>query len=202
MARHLGDEAFAKICLAKWKQGAAKMDQTLWGGEYYIQSIEDVDAYRYQYGIGCLADQVFGQLLAHVNGLGYVLPKDHIQQAIHSIYCYNFHSSMRGHASVQRTYALNDEAGLLLCSWPKGGRPRFPFVYSDEVWTGIEYQVAAHLMRNHAERVPFSLMQLWVNDCKSLVNVLSTENFSAIDPFNFPAVQIVLEKDAAEKAFG
>lgn len=57
-------------------------------------------------------------------------------------------------------------------------------------------------MRNHAERVPFSLMQLWVNDCKSLVNVLSTENFSAIDPFNFPAVQIVLEKDAAEKAFG
>lgn len=146
MARHLGDEAFAKICLAKWKQGAAKMDQTLWGGEYYIQSIEDVDAYRYQYGIGCLADQVFGQLLAHVNGLGYVLPKDHIQQAIHSIYCYNFHSSMRGHASVQRTYALNDEAGLLLCSWPKGGRPRFPFVYSDEVWTGIEYQVAAHLI--------------------------------------------------------
>ncbi|HYN87139.1 MAG TPA: GH116 family glycosyl hydrolase, partial [Ardenticatenaceae bacterium] len=46
----------------------------------------------------------------------------------------------------QRSYVLNDESGLLLCSWPHGGRPRFPFVYSDEVWTGIEYQVAAHLI--------------------------------------------------------
>jgi hypothetical protein len=35
---------------------------------------------------------------------------------------------------------------LLLCSWPKGGKLSLPFVYSNEVWTGIEYQVAAHLM--------------------------------------------------------
>ena len=48
--------------------------------------------------------------------------------------------------NVQRTYALNGEAGLLLCTWPRGGRPAFPFPYSDEVWTGIEYQVAAHLI--------------------------------------------------------
>ncbi|RKY04068.1 hypothetical protein DRP77_04870, partial [Candidatus Poribacteria bacterium] len=42
--------------------------------------------------------------------------------------------------------ALQDEAGLLLCTWPRGGRPPFPFPYSDEVWTGVEYQVAAHLI--------------------------------------------------------
>jgi non-lysosomal glucosylceramidase len=35
---------------------------------------------------------------------------------------------------------------LLLCSWPKGGRPKLPFPYSDEVWTGIEFQVAAHMI--------------------------------------------------------
>ena len=34
----------------------------------------------------------------------------------------------------------------MLCSWPKGGKPTLPFVYSDEVWTGIEYQVAGHLI--------------------------------------------------------
>ena len=39
-----------------------------------------------------------------------------------------------------------DEGGLLLCSWPKGGKLSLPFVYSNEVWTGIEYQVASHLM--------------------------------------------------------
>ena len=36
--------------------------------------------------------------------------------------------------------------GLLLGSWPKGGKLSLPFVYSNEVWTGIEYQVASHLM--------------------------------------------------------
>ncbi|AEF82991.1 conserved hypothetical protein [Leadbettera azotonutricia ZAS-9] len=27
-----------------------------------------------------------------------------------------------------------------------GGRPAIPFVYCDEVWSGIEYQVASHLI--------------------------------------------------------
>ena len=36
----------------------------------------------------------------------------------------------------------------MLCTWPKGGKPTLPFVYSDEVWTGIEYQVASHLIFN------------------------------------------------------
>jgi hypothetical protein len=54
---------------------------------------------------------------------------------------------LRDHANPQRSgYAFGDEGGLLLCTWPKGGRPTLPFVYSDEVWTGIEYQVASHLM--------------------------------------------------------
>ncbi len=34
----------------------------------------------------------------------------------------------------------------MLCTWPKGGALSLPFVYSNEVWTGIEYQVASHLM--------------------------------------------------------
>jgi non-lysosomal glucosylceramidase len=41
---------------------------------------------------------------------------------------------------------LHDEPGLVLCTWPAGGRPRLPFGYSDEVWTGVEYQVAASLL--------------------------------------------------------
>lgn len=38
------------------------------------------------------------------------------------------------------------EGGVLLCTWPHGDRPSLPFVYSNEVWTGIEYQVASHLI--------------------------------------------------------
>src|SRR4029078_6123885 len=69
--------------------------------------------------------------------------KSHLQ----SVYKYNFKNNLSDHANPQRpSYALGDEGGLLLCSWPKGGKLSLPFVYSDEVWTGIEHQVAAHLM--------------------------------------------------------
>jgi hypothetical protein len=51
------------------------------------------------------------------------------------------------HVNPQRPgYAMGHEGGLLLCTWPKGNQPSLPFVYSNEVWTGIEYQVASHLM--------------------------------------------------------
>jgi uncharacterized protein (DUF608 family) len=103
---------------------------------------------KYQYGEGCLSDQLLGQYLAHVVGVGYVLNPDHVRKAMKSIYDYNFKNPIGEFSNVQRVYALNDEAGLLLCSWPRGNRPALPFVYSDEVWTGIEYQVAASLIYN------------------------------------------------------
>jgi hypothetical protein len=62
------------------------------------------------------------------------------------VFRHNFRRDFRDHVNAQRTYVLGDESGLVLCTWPTGGRPRLPFVYSDEVWTGIEYQVASHLI--------------------------------------------------------
>ena len=62
------------------------------------------------------------------------------------MYRYNFRPNLSGHEHVKRVYALGDESGLLTCTWPHDGRPRHPFAYCDEVWTGIEYQVAAHLI--------------------------------------------------------
>jgi hypothetical protein len=76
-------------------------------------------------------------------------PFDHTKITSHlvSVHKYNFKSDLSEHANPQRpSFALGKEGGLLLCSWPKGGKLSLPFVYSDEVWTGIEYQVASHLM--------------------------------------------------------
>ncbi|WP_105614767.1 GH116 family glycosyl-hydrolase [Vallitalea okinawensis] len=146
IARYFGDTDNAKKYQKAFEEGNLRMNSILWDEEYYVQQIEDVNQYKYQYGKGCLSDQLFGQTLAHVAGLGYVLPREHVKKAVKSIFDYNFKSSMEDHVNVQRTYALNDEAGLLLCTWPKGGRPKLPFVYSDEVWSGIEYQVATHLI--------------------------------------------------------
>ena len=75
-----------------------------------------------------------------------MLNRDHVRQALASVFANNFRSPVARFANVQRVYALNDDAGLLLCTWPDGDRPALPFPYSDEVWTGIEYQVAASLI--------------------------------------------------------
>jgi uncharacterized protein (DUF608 family) len=148
MAAHLGDQAAAQSYTQLYEQGRTRLDQALWNGEYYVQKVDESQpkAKRYQYGEGCLSDQLLGQWFAEVVDLGKLLPHDHVRSALASIFRYNFNTDFDDFANAQRIYALNDEKGLLLCSWPKGKRPALPFVYSDEVWTGIEYQVAAHLI--------------------------------------------------------
>jgi hypothetical protein len=115
------------------------------GGKTAALGEEDVMP-KYQCGEGCLSDQLLGQTNAHIYGLGYLLDSEHVKKAVKSVFDNNFRSPIGSFNNVQRVYALNEEAGLLLCSWPHGNRPALPFVYSDEVWTGIEYHVAAHLI--------------------------------------------------------
>jgi len=146
LAKVMDEPELAPRCRAAFERASAKFDQVAWNGEFYIQVLEDVDAYRYQHGVGCLSDQLLGQVHARALGLGDVLPVEHVRTAIKSVFDYNFRTDFTEHVNVQRVYAINDEEGLILCSWPEGGRPRFPFPYSDEVWTGIEYHVAAHLI--------------------------------------------------------
>ncbi|MBC7217723.1 MAG: hypothetical protein H5U36_06175 [Candidatus Caldatribacterium sp.] len=146
MARFIGDEERAKKYKKLFVRGSQKMDELLWNGEYYIQKLENFHDYRYQFGEGCLSDQLFGQFLAHVAGLGYVLPQERVRKAVSAVFQYNFRPSFRLHHNVHRAFVLGDEAGLLVCSWPRGGRPKFPLVYCDEVWTGTEYEVAALLI--------------------------------------------------------
>ena len=146
MAEAMGDGEAAKLYLDVLEKGKKRFNELLWNGEYYVQKYDQVMEKKYQYGEGCLSDQVLGQWLAMAAGLGRFLPEDRLKTTLGSIFRHNFRTDFRDYSNVQRTYALNDEKGLLLCSWPKGGRPPLPFVYSDEVWTGIEYHVASHLL--------------------------------------------------------
>ncbi|MBE2268607.1 MAG: hypothetical protein IAE80_10295 [Anaerolinea sp.] len=146
MARILGEADLAERCDDAFRLGSQRVDERLWNGEFYVQRLDDVDAHPYQHGLGCLSDQLLGQAHAHFLGLGDLLPREHVVSALNAIYRRNFRRGFRDHVNMQRTFALGDEAGLLLCTWHEGGEPRFPFPYSDEVWTGIEYHVAAHLI--------------------------------------------------------
>jgi hypothetical protein len=146
MARHLGDRVAADRYRDVYEKGRQHLEDRLYNGEYYVQQYDPEVAPKYQYGQGCLSDHLIGQWFAHLVGLGYLLEPEHVQSALTAIFEHNWRSDFWEHANPQRIYALNDEQGLLICSWPRGGRPALPFVYSDEVWCGIEYQVAAHLI--------------------------------------------------------
>jgi hypothetical protein len=75
------------------------------------------------------------------------LSREKVKSALQAIFKNNFKTDLSQHANAQRPgYAMGHEPGLLLCTWPRGNKPTLPFVYSDEVWTGIEYQVASHLI--------------------------------------------------------
>ncbi len=119
------------------------------GGEYSDEArrLLEEEGPKYQYGTGCLSDGVLGAWLANMCGLNDPFDRGKIKSHLSAVHKYNFKSDLSEHANPQRpSFALGKEGGLLLCSWPQGGKLSLPFVYSDEVWTGIEYQVASHLM--------------------------------------------------------
>ncbi len=102
---------------------------------------------KYQYGTGCLSDGMLGMWIASVCGLEEPVDQEKVADHLKAVYKYNLKHDLRDHPNPQRpTFACGNEGGLLLCTWPKGDQPTLPFVYSNEVWTGIEYQVASHLM--------------------------------------------------------
>ena len=146
LAQVVGDRESAmrwRECVARGQQ---RFVELCWNGDYFIQHLDDVDAERYQHGQGILTDQLLGQLHATLLDLGDLVPHEMVNQTLQAIVKHNFRVSFHSHINTQRTYVLEDEQGLVLCTWPNGGRPRFPLVYSYEVWTGIEYHVAAHLL--------------------------------------------------------
>ena len=102
---------------------------------------------KYQYGKGCLADGVLGAWLAKVSGVGNILDQQKVTSHLLSLHKYNLKRDLSEHANPQRPgYAMGSDGGLIICTWPKGDQLSLPFVYSNEVWTGIEYQVASHLI--------------------------------------------------------
>jgi len=127
----------------RFRAASASYDELLWNGEYYRQATEG-DAF--DFGDGCLADQLLGQWWAHQLDLGHLLPADHVRTALGSIVRYNLRDGFRDFRNDYRVFADADDSGLLVCTWPRGGRPGVPIRYADEVWTGCEYQVAAHCL--------------------------------------------------------
>ncbi|HEY4290656.1 MAG TPA: GH116 family glycosyl-hydrolase [Puia sp.] len=164
MARYTGDKEFAVKCRKLFEQGRAWTDANLFNGEYYIQDVrppmkaENINPFLqvgmgsrnlanpdFQLGKGCLVDQLVGQFMANVCGLGYLVDTGHIRSSLKSIMKYNYRESMFDHFNHLRSYVFDDESALLMASYPHE-RPEYPFPYYNEVMTGFEYVAAVEML--------------------------------------------------------
>ena len=153
MATEMDDKEFAKECERIAVRGAETIED-LYNGEYFVQ-IED-PAHKKEVGIGpgCYIDQVFGQSWAHQVSLGRLFDKDKQLSALKSLWRYNFVPDVgvfRDQFKKGRWYAMAGDAGLLMCTWPKGGQnPNFKdhwqYMYFNECMSGFEWQVASHMI--------------------------------------------------------
>lgn len=175
LAKTVGDtpafDEYSRIA----EKGAKQVNERLFNGEYFIQQIDICDKslleqfsgdcalsgndavqgywndetgeIKYQAAQGCLIDQVLGQWHLDLLGLGDVFERDKVESALKSIYKYNFIEDMRNHCNPCRIYALNDESGTIICSYPETGKkPRIAVPYAEETMHGFEYQAACHMI--------------------------------------------------------
>lgn len=169
LADAVQDNEFGDICRALLAGGARLTDDQLFNGEYYeqrviaptadtpvapglrhhyeLEPLPESDYPDSQIGPGCLPDQLAGYWMACAAGLSIPLDLQHVRAAMDSVVRYNSRTDFHGHANDKRSYVASDEAGLLNAAYPHGGRPRRPFPYWAEVWTGIEYTAAIGLAR-------------------------------------------------------
>ncbi len=149
MAHEVGDEAFARKCRAVFESGSKLSMARLYNGEYFTQEVDLGRHPDWQYGDGCLADQLFGQGWAHQVGLGYLYPHAAVRQALESIWKYCWAPDITAQNAAhppERWFASKGDPGLFTCTWPRTKHlgPKSTR-YRDELWTGIEYQVAGHM---------------------------------------------------------
>jgi len=144
MAVAAGDDEAAREYRRLFESARTLTDRHLFNGEYYQQQ-ESVTARR-QYKSGCISEQLIGQWWSSMTGLGYVYDRDHIRTSLASLFKYNFLESCREHLNASCVFNLNDDAGLLICTWPRGNRPDNDLLYADTFMVGYEDQVAANLI--------------------------------------------------------
>lgn len=166
MAHHMKDKEFEQACSLLFDKGSKLTDEWLFNGDFYIQKIQpipdktkiaaglfggmgtkDFSNPDFQIGEGCLVDQLVGQNMAHVTGLGYLTKPANVRKALQSISQYNYVASFGNHFNNMRSYAMGDEGGLILTAYPDPSkRPAIPLSYAFEAWAGLEYTAATGMI--------------------------------------------------------
>ena len=134
----MGDTAAKEQYEKLFNQGRQFTDTQLFNGEYYIQKVdlgnqnycthfdcpeywnEESGQLKYQIGEGSSIDQLLGQWHANLCGLGDIFNSLQRKTALKNMFRNNYKSSMRDIANTWRVFAINDEAGSIICDYPAG----------------------------------------------------------------------------------
>lgn len=164
MAKYVRDNEFADKCRRLYQSGRDWTDANLFNGEYYIQEVRPPKSVKdihpglkagmgsrnlqdpdFQLGKGCLVDQLVGQYMAHICGLGYLADEKNVKTTLKSIMKYNYIDDFSDKFNNMRSFVMGKESGLVMASWPNG-QPKVPFPYFTEVMTGFEYTAAVGMI--------------------------------------------------------
>lgn len=158
MAMAMNDKPFAEKCEQIFEKGSKWVDANLFNGDYYEHKITDPKTFQFldmsnpetkvpsfQLGSGCLVDQLAGQYMSHVCGLGYLAKKENVRTALKTIMKNNYVKRFDNVFNNMRSFVMGRESGLIMASWPKG-RLKVPFPYFAESMTGFEYTAAIGML--------------------------------------------------------
>lgn len=156
MANAAGDAAFAGRCRRIAERGSRELLAQLYNGEYFIHKTDPQHPDATNTNDGCHIDQLMGQAWAFQVGLPRVIPEKESRAALEAIWKYNFTPDVgpfRDRSVIRggRWYAMAGEGGVVMTTFPRGGAKKATgkggFAhYFNEVWTGQEHQLAAHLL--------------------------------------------------------
>ena len=166
IAKIVGDEQREQKYRKLYEYGKAWTNENLFNGKYFFQKVDiddksvvtrlngerywnsEANEIKYQIAGGCAIDQMLADFHAVLIGEECVFDDQKRKTALRAVFKENY-KNMRDVVNMWRIYALNDESGTLMCSYPDGVRvPVLPMPYVDEVWTGCEYAFATLLIAN------------------------------------------------------
>jgi len=152
MAKIMKDKSFYKKCKDFFERGKESFEKELWTGSYYMAGNSPEKKYT-----ACTAGQLNGQWYAHLLNLGYILPKEHVRQAVKTILHLN---------------ARKSKFGIINSVYPDGKIDKSSY-HAENIWAGETYAMCAlaiyegfikeglHIAKNTWENFVYHRKNVW-----------------------------------------